>query len=86
MLPISRSTPALEVGMPVSLAIFGAFLMTELDSFPITASSVARFFHMKGSVVECYYKDILSDFDGWIQKDHSKKWMLVVKNLGLSAN
>lgn len=53
-----------------------------LDSFPVTASSVARFFHMKGSTLERYYKDYLSDYEDWDQKGHAKKWMLIAKNLG----
>lgn len=37
---------------------------------------------MKGSTLERYYKEHLSDFEGWGQKEHAKKWMLVAKNLG----
>ena len=37
---------------------------------------------MKGSTLERYYKDFLSDFAVWDQKGHSKEWMLLAKNLG----
>ena len=57
-----------------------------LDSFPVTASSVARFFHMKGSTLERYYKDFLSDYEDWDQKEHAKKWMLIAKNLGKNCS
>lgn len=57
-----------------------------LDSFPVTASSVARFFHMKGSTLERYYKDFLSDYEDWNQKEHAKEWMLIAKNLGRNCS
>lgn len=53
-----------------------------MDSLPLTAASLARFFHIKGSEVERYYKHHLSDFGTWDQNDHATDWVLLPQNLG----
>ena len=53
-----------------------------MDNFPVTCSSVARFFHIKGSTLERNYKESLSDFEQWDQKGHAADWVLLAKNLG----
>ena len=53
-----------------------------MDSLPLTAASVARFFHVKGSDLERYYKHFLSDFDDWQQKGHATDWVLLPQNIG----
>ena len=57
-----------------------------MDNLPLTAASLARFFHIKGSEVERYYKHHLSDFEAWKQKDHATDWVLLAKNLGDSCS
>ena len=53
-----------------------------MDNFPVTCSSVARFFHVKGSTLERNYKNSLSDFGEWDQKEHSADWVLLADNIG----
>lgn len=53
-----------------------------MDTLPLTATSLARFFHFKGSEVERYYKHHLSDFETWSQKEHSTDWILLAHNIG----
>lgn len=53
-----------------------------MDTLPLTAASLARFFHIKGSEVERYYKHHLSDFNTWSQKEHATDWVLLEKNIG----
>ncbi len=53
-----------------------------MDNFPVTCSSVARFFHIKGSTLERNYKRFLSGFETWDQKDDAADWVLLAKNLG----
>lgn len=48
----------------------------------MTAASLARFFHIKGSEVERYYKHHLSDFETWEQKGHAADWVLLARNIG----
>ena len=52
-----------------------------MDTLPLTAASLARFFHIKGSEVERYYKHHLSDYKDWDQKDHAVDWVLLAKNI-----
>ena len=61
---------------------FGLFLKIAMDTLPLTAASLARFFHIKGSEVERYYKHHLSDFECWDQKEHAVDWVLLSKNIG----
>lgn len=53
-----------------------------MDRLPLTAASLAIFFHIKGSEVERYYKHHLSDFETWTQKEHATDWVLLSENLG----
>ena len=53
-----------------------------MDTLPLTAASLARFFHIKGSEVERYYKHHLSDFPTWKQKSHAADWILLAENIG----
>lgn len=53
-----------------------------MDNFPVTCSSVARFFHVKGRTLERNYKESLSDFNQWDQKEHSADWVLLEANVG----
>lgn len=53
-----------------------------MDRYPLTANSLGRFYHIKGSELERYYKHHLSDFGTWDQKDHAKDWVLMADNLG----
>lgn len=43
---------------------------------------MARFFHVKGSTLERNYKESLSGFNEWDQKEHAADWVLLAKNLG----
>lgn len=53
-----------------------------MDTLPLTAASLARFFHIKGSEVERYYKHHLSDFSTWSQEEHATDRVLLANNLG----
>lgn len=57
-----------------------------MDTLPLTAESLAKFFHIKGSEVERYYKHHLSDFETWSQKEHATDWVLLADNLGTSCS
>ncbi len=53
-----------------------------MDTQPLTANALGRFFHIKGSEVERYYKHHLSDYETWEQKEHAIDWILLAKNMG----
>lgn len=53
-----------------------------MDNQPLTATALGRFFHLKGSEIERYYKHHLSDYETWEQKEHAIEWVLLTKNIG----
>jgi transposase len=53
-----------------------------MDNLPLTATALGRFYHIKGSEVERYYKYHLSDYTSWAQKEHSTDWVLEAQNIG----
>lgn len=53
-----------------------------MDNQPVTANALGRYFHIKGSEVERYYKHHLSDFSTWDQRDHATDWVLLSENIG----
>ena len=48
----------------------------------MTAQCVGRFFRTDGKYLGRAYKEHLSGFDGWGQKDHADDWMLLERNMG----
>ena len=48
----------------------------------MTAQCVGRFFQTDGKYLQRAYKEHLSDFDVWGQKEHAGDWVLVEKNIG----
>lgn len=53
-----------------------------MDNLPLTAKSLGRFYHIRGTEVERYYKHHLSDYETWSQKDHASDWVLIPENIG----
>jgi transposase len=53
-----------------------------LDSYPITAQSLERHYHIDGSQLERHYKEHLSDYREWDQLEHADKWLLIPENMG----
>ena len=48
----------------------------------MTAQCVARFFQTDGKYLNRVYKEHLSDFEDWDQKDHAAEWVLFAQNMG----
>lgn len=53
-----------------------------MDTFPITARSLGLFFKVNANTLERAYKEILSDYKDWAQRDHATEWMLLPRNIG----
>jgi transposase len=53
-----------------------------LDTFPIPARSLERYFKVDGRNLERCYKDHLSGFADWDQLEHASDWMLLPENTG----
>jgi len=53
-----------------------------LDEYPISSYQLGHYFQVDGKQLGQQYKDHLSDFHDWDQKDHSADWMLFEENVG----
>ena len=53
-----------------------------MDTYPVTAQCVGRFFLTDGKTLQRAYKDHLSDFDSWKQREHAGAYVLLKENAG----
>ncbi len=53
-----------------------------MDNFPISSNSLEKFYHINGNYFARQYKEHLSDYQEWDQKEHAKEWMLFAENIG----
>ena len=58
------------------------FLKRLLDTSPIPAQSLEKFYHIDGVQLERHYKEHLSDFKSWEAAEHAEEWLLFPENLG----
>ena len=53
-----------------------------MDSETITARQIGYTYMINSSTFAKRYKDALSNFETWEQKDHASKWILIPQNVG----
>ena len=53
-----------------------------MDLYPISSNSLEKFYQIDGNYFGRQYKDCLSDYKNWDQKEHAKEWLLFPKNIG----
>jgi len=53
-----------------------------LDNYPISSKSLEKHYHINGDRFGQQYKEHLSDYHQWDQKDHAEEWMLFPENMG----
>ncbi|GAC1301624.1 MAG: hypothetical protein NVSMB24_04780 [Mucilaginibacter sp.] len=53
-----------------------------MDNNPISCHLLGRLYTVDGKQLQQQYKDFLSDFHSWEQKDHADEWMLFEDNIG----
>ena len=53
-----------------------------MDNYPISSKSLEKHYHINGDHFGQQYKDHLSDYHEWDQKEHAQEWMLFPDNLG----
>jgi transposase len=53
-----------------------------LDKYPISSNSLEKHYHINGDYFGQQYKEHLSDYKIWDQKDHAKDWILFPENIG----
>ena len=53
-----------------------------MDNYPISSNSLEKFYNINGDHFGQQYKDHLSDFNNWEQKEHAEEWILFPENIG----
>lgn len=53
-----------------------------MDKYPISSNSLEKHYHINGDYFGQQYKEHLSDYKTWDQKDHAKDWILFPQNIG----
>ena len=57
-----------------------------MDNNPISCHLLGRLYLVDGKQLHQQYKEFLSDFHSWDQKDHADEWMLFEQNIGPSLS
>lgn len=53
-----------------------------MDNYPISSNSLEKFFYVDGDQLGQQYKEFLSSYKTWEQKEHAQKWILFPNNIG----
>jgi transposase len=54
-----------------------------LDSKPISCFHIGEYFQVDGKQLQQQYKEHISDYKDWEQKDHAADWMVFPDNIGV---
>lgn len=52
-----------------------------MDNHPISSFNLGQYFQVDGKQLQQQYKDHISDYHNWNQKDHASQWMLFEQNI-----
>lgn len=53
-----------------------------MDNYPISSNSLEKFFYINGDQLGQQYKEYLSNYKIWDQKEHAQEWILFPDNIG----
>ena len=53
-----------------------------MDNYPISSNSLEKFFYVDGDQLGQQYKEFLSSYKTWDQKEHAQEWILFPNNVG----
>ena len=53
-----------------------------MDHYPISSNSLEKFYSINGNYFGKQYKEHLSGFNDWEQKEHANDWILFPENMG----
>ncbi len=53
-----------------------------MDKYPVSSRSLEKHYHINGDQLGQQYKDHLSDYHVWGQKEHACEWLLFPDNIG----
>lgn len=53
-----------------------------MDTYPIHSHSLEKFYYIDGEQLGRHYKEHLSDYSTWDQKEHADSWLVFPDNIG----
>ena len=53
-----------------------------MDNYPISSNSLEKFYYINGNLLGQQYKEHLSNYNNWEQKEHAAQWILYPDNVG----
>ena len=53
-----------------------------MDTYPVPAQSLEKYYHINGTQLERHYKEHLSDYRQWSEREHAREWLVFPDNLG----
>lgn len=53
-----------------------------MDNFPISSNSLEKHYYIDGNHFGQQYKEHLSDYNQWDQKEHAQEWIIFPENIG----
>lgn len=57
-----------------------------MDTYPISSNSLEKFYYIDGNHFGQQYKDYLSDYNQWSQKEHAHEWVVFPENIGTNLS
>jgi transposase len=53
-----------------------------LDKYPVSCLHLGEYFQLDGKLLQQQYKEHISDFRSWEQREHASEWMIFADNTG----
>lgn len=53
-----------------------------MDTYPISSNSLEKHYHVNGDSLGQQYKEHLSDYKTWAQREHAQEWLVFPENMG----
>ena len=53
-----------------------------MDTYPVSSNSLERIYDIDGNQFGQQYKEHLSDYNEWEQKEHAQEWLLFPEKMG----
>jgi transposase len=57
-----------------------------LDNHPISCFHLGQYFQVEGKLLQQQYKDHISNYKDWEQKEHAADWMVFPQNMGTALS
>jgi transposase len=54
-----------------------------LDNYPVSCFHLGEYFQVDGKLLQQQYKEHISDYNTWEQREHASEWMVFPENTGI---